>query len=182
MKHRFIALVLGVCLVLSIFSGCVGAPAQTTVPTAPESTESTIIPTELPEQTQASTEVTEVPVTEAHVDTDETEEAPEYNFVLSDNSVVLTEKGQRLNLYCGDVPVNEISWMSADESIALFSQGIVVALDKGVTVVYAKYRDNIIFCEVVCDVNPEDPSPYVDPKLLDAPRMGIPYVENPDDN
>ena len=182
MMRRFSAQVLCVCLVLSIFTGCAGAPAETTAPVPLETGEATIPSTQPPEQTQAPTEITEVPETEVSSEPmAEDEVEPVFKFMLSDNSVVLTGKGQRLNLYCGDVPLNEISWMSADESIALFSQGIVVAMDQGVTVVYAKYRDEIIFCEVVCDVNPEDPAPYVDAKLLEAPRMGIPYVENPDD-
>ena len=182
MKQRFFAMFLCMCILLSILSGCAETPVETTAP-QPSETEAVTCPVTQPAQeTVDQSQPTEPSVTEVPTEPEEVKSTePEYSFVLTDNSVVLTEKGQRLNLYCGDVPLNEISWMSADESIALFSQGQVVAMDKGITVVYAKYRDEIIFCEVECDVNLEDPAPYVDPKLLQAPRMGIPYVENPED-
>ena len=99
----------------------------------------------------------------------------------ADMDDLLTEKGQSMTLYCGDVAINEISWFSDDESIALFSQGVVVALNAGETVVYAEYRGMVISCNVVCDVDPEAPAPYVDPALLQSPRLGIPYVEDPSD-
>lgn len=175
MIRKLLAAALSLCICMGIFSGCTGAaevteaatesaPSETTVP----ATEFETQPTEIPETTEP-----------AEAPTEPTE--PEYNFVLSDQTVTFTEKGQKLELYCGDVPLNEISWFSADESIALFSQGTVVAMNQGVTVVYAKYRNEIIFCEVICDVDPDSPAPYVNPKLLQAPRMGMPYVENPQD-
>ncbi len=182
MNHRLFAVLLCLCLLFSIFSGCVSAPEETSAPESSETQAVTLSPAETSEPSPDSTEPSgTAPAEEATEPAVEETVAPDVKFALSDNSVVLTEKGQRLNLYCGDVPLNEISWMSADESIALFSQGILVAMDRGVTVVYAKYRDEIIFCEVVCDVDPEAPAPYVDPNLIQAPRMGIPYVENPED-
>lgn len=182
MKHRLISVMLSIVILLSLFSGCVTDSDETAASTASAATKATVPATDPAEATEEPVQSAEVTETEEATEpaVEETD-TPSFSFALSDKSVILTEKGQRLNLYCGDVPLNEISWMSADESIALFSQGIVVAMDRGVTVVYAKYRDEIVFCEVVCNVDQEIPAPYVDAKLLQAPRMGIPYVENPDD-
>lgn len=181
MHKKVTAFVLFFSVFLSLFSGCADSsvpdPSETITP-ASSVMESSIPETEytVPETTVATESMTE-PVTESeHEDSQ-----PEYAFLLTDNTVTLNEKGQTMNLYCGDVPLLDISWMSADESIALFSQGTVVAVDQGVTVVYAKYRDQIIFCEVVCDVDPDAPKPYISRDYLDAPRLGSPYVENPED-
>lgn len=177
MIRKLLALLLCFCVCVGLFSGCTGTPEESEATTEPATIETTAPATE--PVTEPETQPTEIPETTEPTEAATEPTEPEYSFVLSEQSVTFTEKGQMLELYCGDVPLNEISWFSADESIALFSQGIVVAMDRGVTVVYAKYRDEIIFCEVVCDVDPETPAPYVDPKLVQAPRMGIPYVEDP---
>lgn len=176
MKKRILASALLLSLFLTLLSGCGGKNNTETLPSVPETTVSPT--TEPAPETLPST----APETQPPEETEPMQtEPPEYDFRLSGQSVVLTEKGQTMTLYAGDVPLNEISWFSADESIALFSQGVVTALDKGTTVVYAKYRDQIIFCEVICQVDPDAPAPYVDPALMKAPRMGIPYVEDPSD-
>lgn len=175
MKKRVLTAALAVALLLPTLSGCVKDDSETTAPAVPETT---AVPTTEPEvETQAPPETTQAPTETVPPETT----LPAYSFQLSDSAVVMTEKGQTLELYCGDVPMNEICWFSDDESIALFSQGTVVAMNAGVTTVYAMYRDDVISCEVTCDVDPEAPAPYVDPALLTAPRMGIPYVEDPSD-
>lgn len=177
MRKRLLTGALALSLLLAVLSGCSGEAPQTTPTTVPQTTaEPTTEPAPV---TQPTTEPQpETQPTEATVPP-ETE--PDYVFSLSEESVVLTEKGQSMTLYCGDVAINEISWFSEDESIALFSQGVVVALNAGETVVYAEYRGTVISCNVVCDVDPEAPAPYVDPALLQSPRLGIPYVEDPSD-
>lgn len=182
MKKRVLTAALAVILLLPTLSGCVKGDSETTAPSVPETT---AVPTTEPVvESQAPTETTEAPpeTTQAPPESVPPETTmPDYVFQLSDSAVVMTEKGQTLELYCGDVPLNEISWISDDESIALFSQGTVVAMNAGVTTVYAMYRDDVISCEVTCDVDPEAPAPYVNLALLTAPRMGIPYVEDPSD-
>lgn len=183
MIKKYVICLLFVCVLAVLFSGCgktVSSDAAQTIPTSVSSVENTTVPetTEVPQVTEMTEPATEsVPTEPAPTETT----GPEFIFELSGNSIVLTEKGQTLDLYCGDVPLSDISWMSADESIALFSQGKVVAIDRGVTVVYAKYHNEIIFCEVICDVDPDAPKPYISKDLLNAPRMGTPYLENPED-
>lgn len=182
MKRKIISLVLAACMLTSLLSGCAESSATDTT----EAEETISTETEVPETTVPETEPETTAATEAATEPATEPMAadpvlPEYSFALTDNSITLTEKGQTLELYCGDIPLNEISWLSADESIALFSQGKVVAVNEGVTVVYAKYREEIIFCEVVCDVDPDAPAPYIDRNLLAAPRLAPPYVEDMED-
>lgn len=179
MYKKTLALLLFFCLSIGIFSGCMLSAVETSAPTESVPAETTVPATQI--VTEPETQPTEISETTEPTEVPTEPPEPEYSFTLSHQTVTFTEKGQYLELYCGDVPLNEVSWFSADESIALFSQGTVVALDQGTTVVYAKYRDEIIFCEVVCDVDPGAPAPYVNPKLLQAPQMGIPYLENPQD-
>lgn len=191
MKYRVYILLLCFSLVIGILSGCTSEPAHTSGADLPDPVEPITSETEIPteetaEQTEEPAPSTEVPETEAVTEPAAEPESEEtvisdFRFELSENSIVLTQKGQKQLLYCGDVPLNEISWFSADDAIALFSQGTVVAIDRGTTVVYAKYRDEIIFCEVICDVDPDAPAPYVDNNLLQAPKLGVPYVEDPMD-
>lgn len=179
-KRIFVA---AFALVLLILAGCVDTGSRETAPTEPPATES--IAAEATVHTQPPTEVATIPEPETVPTETETvppeTEAPDFCFQLAEASLVFTEKGQSLFLYSGDVPLNEISWFSEDESIALFSQGTVVAMDAGVTVVYAQYRDVVISCEVTCEVDPDAPAPYVNRELLTAPRLGLPYVEDPAD-
>lgn len=181
MYKKILIFMLCLCLSISLFSGCMTVSEETTAPKETVPANTTAPGTQPPAEPQPTDppETTRIPETTEPAAGGTEPMEPQYSFVLTDKTVTFTKKGQSLQLYCGDVPLNEISWFSADESIALFSQGTVVALDQGTTVVYAKYRDEIIFCEVVCDVDPDAPAPYVNPKLHQAPRMGIPYLEDP---
>lgn len=179
MKKRFLAGALALSLLLAALPGCAGEGPQTTPTTVPQTTAAPT--TEPVPTTHPTTEPKTLPETQPTEETVPPETEPDYDFSLSEESIVLTEKGQSMALYCGDVALNEISWFSDDESVALFSQGVVVALNAGETVVRAQYRDEVISCKVICDVDPEAPAPYVAPALLQSPRLGIPYVEDPSD-
>jgi len=185
MLKRLISVFLILGTLTAFFTGCTASrqeptsvttpPLETTLPKpATIETEAIAPSTEAPTEPATEPPATQVPETEP--------EAPVTlpAFCLSEQSVVLTEKGQILDLYCGEVPRSEISWLSADESIALFSQGKVVAINKGTTVVYAKYDGRIIFCEVICDVDPDAQRPYIPNELLQAPRLAPPVVDMED--
>ena len=51
-------------------------------------------------------------------------------------------------LYDGDIPVDMIDWISEDETIALFVDGVVTPINSGVVTVYAIYQDITLECIV----------------------------------
>lgn len=180
MPKRRMLLNLAVCLLAVLLCGCetgteqaqqIAETTQTqTVETAPME-----VPTEISTEppTQAPTEMPTEPPTEAPSE-------PELKLELTDAELVLTEKGQTFQLYCGEVEFEKVSWFSDDEEIALFSQGVVVAINQGTTTVHATYGTQKVSCQVTCDVDPEARKPWISGDLLHAPRLAPPVVENED--
>ncbi len=72
--------------------------------------------------------------------------------VLSFNSeeISLTAKGKTQELYDGTVPLDDITWGSENERVAIFENGVVTAVGNGDTVVYAEYGNKRITCAVHC--------------------------------
>lgn len=168
MQKRIAAWILSVCLIMGLVCGC---GAQTSPETQPPTETVTQAPTAAPteEPTEPATEApTEAPI--------EAPAEPQLPFELTAEQVELTEKGQMLEVYCGEVPLEEISWFSDDESVALFIRGTVIAMGEGTTTVHAATRDRTISCQVSCNVDPEDPDARVPFDLLHSPRMAAPYV------
>lgn len=191
MFRRILCLLFSVLLLLSMIVGCANdnsgiSTENTSDPTTVSATQEIQATTEADPQptvtdpsAEESTEPETVPESEADPEAENLPEATAA-FKLSCNSLVLTQKGQIVELYNGTIPKNEISWLSADESVALFSQGSVVAINPGTTVVYAKYLDQIIFCEIICDVNPDGPAVYIPAELHHAPRLAPPVTNMED--
>ena len=169
MRKRFFGYLLAGLLLAVLLTGCGAAPEAVPAQSTAAATEA---PTQIP--TEAPTEAPTVPPTEAPTEAPtEPPEMPE----LNRQSVVLTQKGQMLELYGGNVPLEEISWFSDDESVALFSQGTVVCINAGTTTVYADHQGQVASCQVTCEVDPESPAGRVKPELLHAPRLAPPAVD-----
>lgn len=177
MNKRYICLLLTLLLAVSMLAGCAdtAAPTETELPTSAPTQKPTEEPTQAPTQppTEAPTEAPTEPPTEAPTE-------PAEKLGLSEASLTLTKKGETMSIYCGEVPLENVSWFSDDESIAIFSQGSVICINQGTTVVYAKFQNQTVSCEVTCDVNPEDYLPYLNSDLMHAPRLAPPIVDMED--
>ena len=173
MVRHATGMILVICILLSLLCGCasVNTPdetqPETSVATESPSEASTEAPTEAP--TEPETEPTTQPPTE-----------PPADISLSRKTLILTQKGQTKEIYCGEVPLEELSWFSEDESIAIFSQGTVIAINEGSTRVYAQYMDQTVSCDVFCVVDPEAHLPGLPDSLIHAPRLGAPVVDMED--
>ena len=177
MSKRTVISLMAACLLSALLCGCGGeVPAQTAPPTVMPTQMPASDPTEMPTETftEAPTEAPTEPPTEAPTE-------PALKLELSETEVLLTEKGQTLELYCGEVELENISWFSDDESVAMFSQGVVVAINKGTTTVYATCQGQTVSCSVTCDVDPDAKMPAISANLLHAPRLAPPEVADMED-
>jgi len=78
----------------------------------------------------------------------------EKELVLPD-LVELTKKGQQKDIYPSDILRTDIEWSSDDESVATVAYGTVTAVGEGTTVIRAKYKSQIVECEVTCEFSEE---------------------------
>lgn len=72
-------------------------------------------------------------------------------FVLDMDNVVFSEIGKTQSIYSGTIPLNEITWTTDDESIAVVADGVITSVGVGSTTVYGEYRGTPLSCSVVCD-------------------------------
>lgn len=79
-------------------------------------------------------------------------EAPAPKTLTLPETVVLEEVGQTATLYDGDIEQTEITWISADESVATVAEGTVTAVQRGQTTITATYEDQTVTCAVDCDL------------------------------
>ena len=81
----------------------------------------------------------------------------EQTLQLNRQEILFAKQGETWQFFAGDVPVEDIEWSSDDESVALVSDGLVVAIGEGETVVHAMYGELTATCIVKCDFNAENP-------------------------
>lgn len=81
----------------------------------------------------------------------------EQTLQLNRQEILFAKQGETWQFFAGDVPVEDIEWTSDDESVALVSDGLVVAIGEGETVVHAMYGELTATCIVKCDFNAENP-------------------------
>lgn len=77
---------------------------------------------------------------------------PPLELKLNRTEFTLRGYGSGWNVYdssCG-ISSSEITWSSADETIATITNGKVVAVGNGVTYVFAEYKGQKVSCKVVC--------------------------------
>ena len=75
---------------------------------------------------------------------------PTDNFKLNREDFTLGEYGQTHTLYKGEIPVELITWTTDDENVVTIENGVVTAVGKGYTTVYAEYLDIKLSCIVRC--------------------------------
>lgn len=70
-------------------------------------------------------------------------------------SLELTKKGQQKDIYPSNILRTDIEWSSDDETVATVAYGTVTAVGEGSTIIRAKYKSQIVECEVVCEFSEE---------------------------
>lgn len=69
---------------------------------------------------------------------------------LNRKDITFSSKGGSWNLYDGSLPRNQIKWTSDNVSVASFTDGVVMAVGAGETVVYAEFGDQKVSCIIRC--------------------------------
>ena len=118
-----------------------GGTAVITVTCGEKSVQCTVNCEKAPEE---STDPTE--------DTTESTEEPlvREELRLNRKDITMVMKGEKWKLYDGQIPVEEITWSSDDEKIAVLKDGVVEAKGKGTTNVHAEYGDQKVSCIIRC--------------------------------
>ena len=148
---KFLSVLLVICLILGICAGCTTDGNDPTEPSA--------------DPTGNNTDSTDAPPV----------------LKLDMDTVTLSASGDSVVLYSGSIDVDDITWSSDDEFVAMFYNGSVYAVSGGQTTVYAQYGDQKVSCTVICDFedptekptepDPTDPDP-TDPDPTDPPVTG----------
>lgn len=71
-------------------------------------------------------------------------------FALNRKEITFDEEGQTWLVYDGDIAVEEIIWISDDDSIATVIDGRIIAVGNGDTTVYGIYNDQTVSCIIHC--------------------------------
>ena len=80
---------------------------------------------------------------------------PVIELTLNRKEITFTAEGQSWVIYDGEIPVDEIVWVSDDNSVATIADGKVVAVAEGDTQVYAIYDEQSVSCEIHCKFEEE---------------------------
>lgn len=80
-----------------------------------------------------------------------TEEDIIFNTRYNPPEATLRSEGETWNCYKGNIPVEEITWKSDDESVATVKDGIVTAVGAGKTEIHAIWGDIDLVCVVRCN-------------------------------
>ncbi len=71
-------------------------------------------------------------------------------FKLNRDDFTLNKKGETWKLYTGDIPADQIVWISDDEKVVTVKNGEVTAVGSGYTTVYGEYGGVKVSCIVRC--------------------------------
>lgn len=69
---------------------------------------------------------------------------------LNRQEITFESAGDTWTVYSGNIPVDQITWSSDDESVATVEDGIVTAVGDGVTMIYGNYDGQIQSCVIRC--------------------------------
>lgn len=71
-------------------------------------------------------------------------------FELNVTEFTFFEKGESCTLYEGEISAEDITWKSGDEKVATVTDGKVVAVSSGQTVITAQYNGKTLECVIYC--------------------------------
>lgn len=159
---RLLASCLAVLLMLSLAACGSEKPAETEVP---------VTTTESP-MTTAATEVAETePVPETTEDTSD-----EGYLFLNVSKIAFSLVGESENIYIGTIPVDQVSWESADESVATFENGVLTATGVGETTVAARCGSDFIEVQVSCLAQTQEELDGLDEAVRRSPKRYPPVI------
>lgn len=108
----------------------------------PETTEETV--------EESTGETTDETTEETPGDTTYTEEDIIFTSRYNPPEATLHFEGEEWNCYKGNIPVNEITWKSDNESVAVVKNGVITAVGEGKTTIHAIWGDFDMTCKVIC--------------------------------
>lgn len=135
-------------------------PEETTLAPTVEVPETTL-PAEIPEET--TPETTEAVMEEGYL-------------FLTVSKIAFSLVGESENIYIGTIPVDQVSWESADESVAVFENGILTATGVGSTTVAARYGSTWIECQVSCLAETQEELDALDEATRRSPKRYPPVI------
>lgn len=139
---KLLSIILILCLTASLLAAC----GQDTNKKTADSSGNTQQPSQSegqPDETEGDTQPSEGPAEEIS---------------LKDLDITLVTQGETMELYTGTVPVGEVTFGTKNENVATFALGVVTAVGKGETTVYAEHGGVRIECNVYCNIK-ETPNP-----------------------
>lgn len=161
--RKLLAVILTVLFALSI-CGCEANNADHTTPTDP---------------TDASSEEASIPETTIQTVLSTEPSAPiTGELLLSVSQITFSLVGESEDIYTGSADRAQITWESADESIALFENGVLTATGVGSTTVSARIGDQKIECRVGCLASTQDELNALNESVLRSPKRLPPVLDN----
>lgn len=164
---KILALILAAFLLIGT-CGCTASdkpkettPSETTVPVTTEA---------------IATEAPTVPETTVPV---ETEPVFIGELYLTVSEINFSFVGESEDIYVGTAAREDITWVSEDETIATFENGILTAIGVGSTKVYAQLEDQRIECIVSCLAQTQEEMNAMPTSVRRSPKRIPPVVENP---
>lgn len=159
MKKKLLLCFFVFCILCtSLLSGC-GKPA---IQKAEEDT--------LP-QTEAVLEET------AAEQTEETQPPLKEGFLyLTVSSIDFSLVGESEDIYVGSIPREDVTWVSEDESVVTFENGVLTATGVGSTKVSASYGDQTLECAVGCLAQTGEELLALDNAILRSPKRYPPVM------
>ncbi len=76
-------------------------------------------------------------------------------FVLDIENVIFENAGTAHAIYSGELPLNEITWTSDNEQVAVVDDGVVTAVGEGTAVIQGTYKGQTVLCSVSCEFTSE---------------------------
>ena len=131
-----------------------------------------------PETTAAPTAATEAPPPATEATVPPTTEAPQPEGVLflTVSRVNFSVAGESEDIYWGTLPRENVTFASADESVATFENGILTAVGVGETTVTATFGDETVTVSVSCLAESEEELLALDEAILRSPKRYPPVM------
>lgn len=76
---------------------------------------------------------------------------PPEEFRLTRAEITFTMEDESWILYSGEIASELITWTADDETVAIVTDGTVIAIGEGSTTVYGEYAGNKVACTINCD-------------------------------